>query len=112
MEANNMKAIRDALVEIDELTNLLDVPEDKQNLLVSPSHSFIAVKMRKIVKKALEEPPRNCDVGTPEEQNERFNKFCCAHKCCHGCPLDGEPYCQLAWSQMPYTESEATDGHA
>lgn len=60
MEANN-KAMREALVEIDELTNLLDISENKKNLLFAPSHSFVAVKMRKIIKKALEEPARNCD---------------------------------------------------
>lgn len=113
MEANNMVAMREALEAIDELTNLLDIPEDKKNLLVSPSHSFIAVKMRRIIKKALEEPPRNCDVGTVAEQEVRFDDFCMAHKeikepglkvCLDSCPLVKKGFCDLHWAQMPYEE--------
>ena len=51
-------------------------------------------------------PRRNCDVGTPKEQLGRFNKFCYAHLSpeigCGGCPLNGEPCCELAWAQTPY----------
>ena len=57
---------------------------------------------------ALTAPPRNCDVGTAKEQHERHNHFCYAHrvreKGCSGCPLNGEPCCELAWAQMPYTQ--------
>lgn len=74
MESSNNKAMHDALVEIDELTNLLDIPEDKKNRLISPSHSFVAVKIRKIIKKALEEPPRNCErFETAEDAKKEFN---------------------------------------
>ena len=56
--------------------------------------------------------PRNCDVGTAEEQEERYEKFCYAHrsreKGCGDCPLlDGGPCCELAWTQMPYEEGGA-----
>ena len=55
--------------------------------------------------------PRNCDVGTVEEQAERFDYFCYNHrsreKGCGDCPLlDGGP-CELAWTQMPYEEGGA-----
>lgn len=57
---------------------------------------------------ALAEPVKNCEVGTTKEQSERYNKFCHVHrsyeKCCGGCPLNGEPCCELAWAQMPYEE--------
>ena len=56
------------------------------------------------------QPMRNYEVGTPREQNERYNKFCHAHLTpengCGGCPLNGEPCCELAWAQMPYVEKE------
>lgn len=108
MGASNMKAMREALVEIDELTNLLDIPEDKKNPLLSPSHSFVAVKMRKIIKKALEEPARNCDVGTPKEQQGRFLKFCDSHTSCPSCPATKvHAHCELVWAQMPYEEGGA-----
>lgn len=71
-------------------------------------------------KAALAEPPRNCDVGTAEEQAERFRRFCGTHKpdesqfteegelLCPstGCELTACNYgqCALAWSHMPYEE--------
>ena len=57
-------------------------------------------------KAALAEPPRNCEVGTAKEQMARYNSFCHDHHSygtgCGGCPLCGEPCCELAWAQMPY----------
>ena len=55
--------------------------------------------------------PRNCDVGTAEEQLDRYGMFC-QNKCqvcenrfsCHIC---GEWYrmkCMMEWAQMPYEE--------
>lgn len=65
-----------------------------------------------IVDKALAEPPRNCDVGTAEEQSKRFKKYCALNKDfewgCEKCPIF--PYkiikCEFIWAQIPY-ESEA-----
>ncbi len=68
-----------------------------------------------IVTKALNEKPRNCDVGTAEEQTARFNEFCnVAFKKwlerwnikldqCSSCELSGNRKCALTWAQMPYT---------
>jgi hypothetical protein len=64
-------------------------------------------------KDALAAPPRNCEVGTAEEQQIRFNSFCAKHLervigldrmvCRPDCPLkDGNSSCELAWAQMPY----------
>jgi len=61
------------------------------------------------------ETRRNCDVGTAEEQYERYRKQCKAQDCCD-CPVHarwdfrqtGSESCQLVWAQMPYTaEGEA-----
>ena len=69
------------------------------------------VKPLKDARAALSAPPRNCDVGTVAEQNERFDKYCYDHRsheiCCGKCPIFGEPCCELAWSQMPYEEGDA-----
>lgn len=57
--------------------------------------------------------PRNCDVGSPEEQRERFEKFCLKYEtrhedeayCSKHCPLsecDSIVLCVLKWSQWPY----------
>ena len=64
-------------------------------------------------KAALAEPVKNCEVGTAEEQAERFSAYCRAHKHpeseCLPCPLFGQTggYCELAWAQMPYEEGGA-----
>lgn len=60
---------------------------------------------------ALAEPLKNCEVGTPEEQDARHSQWCCHYgidgtmdvPCAHqdmSCSL-----CVLRWSQKPY-ESE------
>lgn len=59
-------------------------------------------------------PPRNCDVGTAEEQLDRYGLFC-QKKCliCENrfsCHLCGERYrmkCMMKWAQMPYEEGGA-----
>ncbi len=66
---------------------------------------------------ALSAPPRNCDVGTPEEQDERFKNFCLSYY--EPCNVDGECWkcplfktktrCPIAWAQTPY---EAEEGGA
>ena len=58
---------------------------------------------------ALDEPPRNCDVGTAEEQYARVLAFCKRHKVgfrCVDCPVNGvfPKNCALIWSQMPYED--------
>lgn len=63
---------------------------------------------------ALAAPPRNCEVGTPEEQAQRFGEYChaevCKRKKCKTRPkalfIDA---CALEWAQMPY---EAEEGGA
>ena len=59
-----------------------------------------------MAKAALSAPPRNCDVGTAEEQYKRFLKFCHGANCSK-CPVHDAVNCKFAWSQMPYKEGEA-----
>lgn len=65
-------------------------------------------RILEVVNDALAAPPRNCDVGTAEEQTRRWNRFCYRHECL-SCPVEpiGEVDCILAWSQMPYDEGGA-----
>ena len=63
-------------------------------------------KAHEAVNAALAAPPRNCDVGTENEQNERFLKFCTSMDCKRYCPLFKADSCELAWAQMPYDEVE------
>ena len=64
----NAAAMRDALLEV---KRLFDGRIMFQQAIREAHESVNA---------ALAEPPRNCDVGTAEEQAERFMKFCEAHK--------------------------------
>ena len=67
-------------------------------------------------RKALSEPARNCDVGTADEQSERFDKFCDEQcmKSCKACPvykaMTTDYECFSRWAQMPYEAKEEGNG--
>ena len=57
----------------------------------------------------LQGVPRNCDVGTDEEQSRRYEELCDRHTCGSICSLTGCPMYEhdcspFAWTQMPYEE--------
>lgn len=60
---------------------------------------------------AISAPPRNCDIGTAEEQHERFYNFCDKVEECKECPLwrggGLTSKCCAHWGQMPYEEGGA-----
>ena len=101
--SGNAAAMRDALMEI-RVCAMSDYEPGADYLIDKCNAAFSA-------------PPRNCDVGTAEEQIRRFNDYCNAHygiKCnepeCGACPLwtsglCGED-CLLKWAQMPYEAEE------
>lgn len=61
-------------------------------------------------------PQCNCDVGTAEEQRERWMAFCDRYDDdCTGCPCDDAACasytdCFARWAQMPYAEEGETSG--
>lgn len=69
------------------------------------------------LRRVLEEPPRQCDVGTAEEQTERFKDLCRKYRRgpgpranCKGCPIQHESLhvgCTFAWAQTPYKKGES-----
>lgn len=62
-------------------------------------------ELREMVVRALAAPPRNCDKGTPQEQEARWNGYC--DDVTRGeCPPCRCKSCALYWAQMPYTEEE------
>ena len=103
MEANNIKAMREALKQIHELLSIGGNPDTAMCIRYEAAYQ--------IAEEALAEPLRNCDIGTAEEQYERYEKFCYAHrsreKGCGDCPLCDIPCCEFAWLQMPYEEGGA-----
>lgn len=121
MEANNMKAMREALTEtqsvIEKCMDILNKIPDKcgyGGLLDDVADELCSLR-EEYVKVALAAPLRNCDVGTTEEQEVRFKSFCESHwdlnkpdSECAGCPLDERVgiECEFAWMQMPYEKGE------
>lgn len=76
------------------------IPDDKV-VLINPKQAYAKAEA------ALALPRRNCDVGTAEEQDERFRVFCGDQGAyCTTCPCDKPPAasCRLLWAQMPYEE--------
>ena len=56
---------------------------------------------------ALSAPPRNCDLGTAEEQAERHKRWCRKRQIIKDYLGVGCRKCVVEWSQMPYEEGGA-----
>lgn len=100
----NAAKMREALVKADAA--LSRISQSAWFVDANFSETKEVIDAGNVIEEALSAPPRNCDVGTVAEQNERFDKYCYDHRsheiCCGKCPIFGEPCCELAWSQMPY----------
>lgn len=112
MEANKMKAMREAV------KHMIDTADSIAMRNPTGIIGKLAFHIKQTGDAALAEPPRNCDVGTAEEQAKRFYKFCmanssairgmCDSKCL--CIDSGDKcHCLTKWAQMPYEEGK-TDG--
>lgn len=114
LERGDAAKLREALVKIEkmahcDLCNVYPKYRDKFNDMIG------GIELEARV--ALSAPPRNCDVGTAQEQDERFHRFCVKHHTgsCAGChnPVgdytvaNGVRECALVWAQMPYEEGGA-----
>ena len=113
MADGNIAAMREAIGKALWCLNWMDENTDDKSIkdhLAKPIELLTA---------ALAAPPRNCDVGTAEEQYERYDNFACRYnpcsfrgdvRCAEDCPVHkkltreghGELLCQLEWAQMPY----------
>ena len=105
-KVGNAAAMREAIIKALTLIQVCDWPP-------GVSLDGVAEVVREI-DSALDKPPRQCDVGTAEEQEERFKHFCASNysacdvdmECCR-CPLESEKAsCEFAWAQMPYAAEE------
>jgi len=101
----NSAAMREALVEISKIADGWEFR--------GTTKAGALDRIYELAKAALSEPARNCDIGSPEEQTERFSDFCHGHDDCEDCPVSlcfsGDYYCSLAWAQLSY---EAKEGDA
>ena len=96
------------------LSRILGIADHLQTRFAIPKlASEEILELKQIAESALSAPPRNCDVGTVEEQAERFHAFCASNrKCvdcylCERCQFNAVEDCELAWAQMPYEEGGA-----
>lgn len=110
MEANNLQATREALKKI--YLNAQYICEYRDEPAIVHHQANL---IERAVNAALSKPPRNCDVGTPEEQWRRFKKHCEENLqaddpdyCSSICDVDGGcvSECALKWAQMPYEANE------
>ncbi len=60
-----------------------------------------------LIKSALSAPARQCDVGTPDEQAERWQDYCDDVTRGDCPPSSGCKSCALYWAQTPYAEEGA-----
>lgn len=99
LQVGNAAAIREAAAEF--VSVILDKKPGIHNL------HRLAEKCRD----ALAKPPRNCDVGTAEEQDKRFTyQFCrVGIEGCVRCKLNTLKHrgntCGIHWAQMPHTKA-------
>lgn len=99
MNTGNAKALREVLETICD-SIIVDGCMAKMSLSL--------FDISNITKSALLIPPRNCDIGTPEEQEERFNAYCMKIKMCELCRDCMNGYgaarsrCVIEWEQAPY----------
>ena len=104
MEANNMKAMREALTEA--LNHVNDVYDTLSKSCVEIEKARQGCReARGVLIPALVAPPRNCDVGTAEEQCIRHAKWCESRAdVCLVPKADKCKACFAKWAQMPYEE--------
>ena len=101
------------LVETSNNAKMRDALEDAKAFLLK--HGCDCSEGTAVVSRisaALATPPRNCDVGTAEEQTDRFKDLCRKYRRgpgpranCKGCPIQHESLhegCTFAWAQRPY----------
>ena len=94
-DASEDAAMDDGLTDAERIMEYADHIEESQKKAIS----------------ALAKPPRNCDVGSADEQLRRWRKFCEKFHYCVDCPADKKDGisadCFANWSQMSYEEGES-----
>ena len=110
------KSVGNAAKQREAIAKCVNLITEFGNAEIVKTPLDVIVDIEVILKAALAEPPRQCDVGTAEEQAQRFGNHCESlltkdgSKPCTGCPCCGVVQygrCEFAWMQMPYNESEA-----
>lgn len=104
MKASDVKDMREALNKI--YFNAQYICEYRDEPAIVHHRANL---IERAVNAALSKPPRNCDVGTAEEQAKRFAEYCDSEACKRNrCKSRAKALCiercAIAWAQMPYEE--------
>lgn len=105
-KVGNAAKLRDALIKSITMLAVCEWPDGTNMEGVD--------ELMRDIDAALDVPPRNCDVGTADEQYERFMNMCNSKDArqCAGCRMRGfKPGCSrdrcfANWAQMPYEEGD------
>ena len=100
MEAINVKAMREAFENIADYAKAAACHTEDAHLLRYLN------QIERWAEDAISAPPRNCDVGTAEEQMIRQKKWC-DRKTMGYCWGRGCRKCIAEWLQLPYEEGES-----
>ena len=107
----NAATMREALENIANMGEQIDyqLGSSDETVYAFRHERSLAHSISECARTALSAPPRNCDVGTAEEQARRYEELCDSHTCgsiCSGscCPLYDYDCSPFAWAQMPYEE--------
>ena len=95
----NSAKMRDALENIAEYAKAAACHTEDAHLL-----GYLN-QIERWVEAALSAPPRNCDVGTPEEQSKRHREWCRQARWVFGCIR-----CMAEWLQLQYVRELQTTG--
>ena len=109
---NSPQKLKETLREISSridnaLEYLNQIPEDCGfwGLLDGAADELCSIREEGLIKDALALPLRNCDVGTAEEQYNRFIYCCTSRKIpCRKSYTRGCTECFAKWLQMPYEQ--------
>ena len=105
VEIGNCAAMREAFVRLHEIANTaFERMREGVETVNLPQAIWYWYE------KAMSAPPRNCDVGTVEEQMRRKREYCKETQC-SGCPANmggtiSTDRCNFVWAQMPYKEKK------
>ena len=108
MEANNIAAMRRGLLKAESLLYKIHYLNRTPELDAEITECIDEISI------GLKQPLRNCDVGTPDEWESRFEEYCGSNYSqndvaeeCWRCPLlKPMQTCQFSWAQMLYEEGE------
>ena len=105
----NAAKMREALVKADAA--LSRISQSAWFVDANFSETKEVIDAGNAIEEALSAPPRNCDVGTADEQHARFYRFCDKVEVCKECPLwrggGLTSKCCAHWGQMPYEGADA-----